>query len=360
VVTPVSRNSGACDWFGPSHPAGNRIKINPFRSIRPMSIKAETSVKIESGGLGLRKKSVFARVPATLCLMVWVGLGVTPLLAGSAPADQTSSTGSTNPSENTRYGLFGLLDHRSDYGQGVFPEPFLVDDSDLEVNEARLDWLRTGVASSHSDFFTAEVEKGFGLLTLELEVHFERNALGGNVVEGFDNIDLGARYPLAQYVSPDGFIDTTVGVGFEVGIPPNSSISRNGEWVPKIFDDLRLGDHFTLQSIFGYSTLSGGGEDGDLQNFEYGFVLGYTIPHDELPIPGVESLIPVVEFSGATQLNHEDHGANSVLANIAFRANLKPIGGIQPRLGWGFVFPITKDARADTHWGVFTSLVFEY
>src|ERR1700756_3544451 len=32
----------------------------------------------------------------------------------------------SNPSANTRYGLFGLLDHRSSYGEGVFPEPFLV------------------------------------------------------------------------------------------------------------------------------------------------------------------------------------------------------------------------------------------
>jgi len=298
--------------------------------------------------------------PVTLCLLLWVASGVTLVRAGSATTDQTSSTAIANPSENTRYGLFGLLDHRSGYGQGVFPEPFLVDDSDLEVNEARLDWFHTGVANFHSDLVTAEVEKGFGLLTLEVEVPFERAAIGGNVVEGFDNIDLGARYPLAQYVSQDGFIDTTVGVAIEVGVPPNSSISRNGEWVPKVFDDLKLGDHFTLQSIFGYSTLSGGGVNGGLQNFEYGFVLGYTIPHDELPIPGVESLIPVVEFSGATQLNHEDHGANSILANIAFRANLKTVAGIQPRLGLGFVFPVTKDAREDTHWGVYTSLVFEY
>ena len=321
---------------------------------------APTPVEIDFRGLGLRKNRVLTRVPATLCLLLWVASGAPSVHAASAPAEQTSAGAIANPSENTRYGLFGLLDHRSAYGQGVFPEPFLVDDSDLEVNEARLDWFHSGVANAHSDVITGEVEKGFGLMTLEVEVPYEREAVGGNVIEGFDNIDLGARYPLAQYVSPDGFIDTTVGAGIEVGIPPNSSISRNGEWVPKIFDDLKLGDHFTLQSIFGYSVLSGGGEDGGLQNFEYGFVLGYTIPHDELPIPGVQDLIPVVEFSGATQLNHEDHGANSVLANVAFRANLKTIKGIQPRLGLGFVFPITNDARQDTHWGVYTSLVFEY
>ena len=306
------------------------------------------------------RQYVFARMPATLCLLLSLACGVTSSFAGSPTTDQLSSGTIVKPSENTRYGLFGLLDHRSEYGQGVFPEPFLVDDSDLEVNEARLDWFHSGAANSHSDQVTAEVEKGFGLVTLELEVPFERSGVGGNVVEGFDNIDLGARSPVAQYVSPDGFIDTSVGVGIEVGIPPNSSISRNGEWVPKVFDDLRLGDHFTLQSIFGYSTLSGGGVDGGLQNFEYGFVLGYTIPHDELPIPGVQQLIPVVEFSGATQLNHEDHGVNSVLANVAFRANLNTVAGIQPRLGWGFVFPVTNDARKETHWGVYTSLVFEY
>lgn len=56
----------------------------------------------------------------------------------TAPVSSASQTG-------TRYGLFNGLNHRSDYGQGVFPEPFLVDDSDLEQNEARLDWLHTGI-----------------------------------------------------------------------------------------------------------------------------------------------------------------------------------------------------------------------
>ena len=278
--------------------------------------------------------------------------------AGSTSTDQTPSASDSSPS--TRYGLFGLLDHRSSYGQGVFPEPFLVDDSDLEVNEARLDWFHSGVANSHTDVITAEVEKGFGLLTLEVEVPYERTATGGDVVEGMDNIDWGARYPIAQYVSSDGSIDTTFGVAFEAGVPTNSTLSKNAEWVPKLFNDLRIGDHFTLQSIFGYSTLSGGGQDGGLQNFECGFVLGYTIPHNELPIPGVEQLIPVVEIDGATQLNHADHGQSNVLADIGFRANMKTIGGFQPRPGLVFVFPLTEAARADLHWGVFASLVFEY
>ena len=49
--------------------------------------------------------------------------------ASSARADESSAS---------RYGLFDGLDHRSIYGQGYFPEPFMVDDSDLEPNEARV------------------------------------------------------------------------------------------------------------------------------------------------------------------------------------------------------------------------------
>ena len=47
---------------------------------------------------------------------------------------------------NTRYGWFNGLDHRSSYGQGVYPEPFLVDDSDLETGELRLDARRVAEA----------------------------------------------------------------------------------------------------------------------------------------------------------------------------------------------------------------------
>jgi len=277
-----------------------------------------------------------------------------------APASAVMESSAATPPASTRYGLFNWLDHRSSYGEGVFPEPFLVDDSDLEVNEARLDWLHTSGKDQHSDLVTAEVEKGFGLLTLELEIPYQRDVSAGSVSEGFANIDVGARHPIYQFVSGNGSVDTTFGVGFEAGIPVNSSVSKNAEVVPKIFDDLKLGDHFTLQSVFGYSTLFGGGADRTLQTFEYGFVFGYTIQHDELPLPGVLQLIPVLELSGETELNKADRGHNRLIGDLGFRANLKTIGGVQPRLGLAFVFPIDSGGRQDVHWGVTTSLVFEY
>ncbi len=260
---------------------------------------------------------------------------------------------------DTRFGLFDWLDHRSSYGQGVFPEPFLVDDSDLETGELRLDWLHTAIGSAHSDVTTAEIEYGFGLLTLELEVPYERDAADGKISEGMANIDVGARYPLYQFVSREGLADSTFGAAVEVGIPTTSAVSHNTEFVPKLFDDLKIGD-FTLQSIFGYSMLFGPGTDGGINTFEYGFTFGFTISSRTLPLPGVDKLIPVFELTGQTQLNQADAGQNSLIGDAGLRVNLKTIGRIQPRPGVVFVFPMDNNARQDAHWGMMASLVFEF
>jgi len=285
----------------------------------------------------------------------------TPRLLADDAATQTPAVAAS--SADTRYGLFNWLDHRSAYGEGVYPEPFLVDDSDLEVNEARLDWLHTQ-ASTHErdDMVTAEVEKGFGLLTLEIEVPYEvdYDTAANKTTDGFDNIDLGARYPIYQFVSDAKFVDSTFGAALEVGVPTRSSLSKDTEVVPKIFDDLRLGTHFTLQSIAGLSMLYGSDADNGLKTFEYGLVFGYTIPRKELELPDVLQLIPVFELIGATETDHAVPGHNSLTGNAGFRVNLKTIGSVQPRLGAGYVFPIDNGAREDMHWGVITSLVFEY
>src|SRR5260370_36081631 len=65
-----------------------------------------------------------------------------------ARATAATDSGAT---PDTRYGLFNGLDHRSWYNQGNFPEPFLVDDSGLEINKTRLDWLHTVANGQQSD-----------------------------------------------------------------------------------------------------------------------------------------------------------------------------------------------------------------
>ena len=298
------------------------------------------------------------------CTAFRIWLFITTILATFSLARGGESglvSGSTSSQPESRYGLFDLLDHRSAYGEGVFPEPFLVDDSNLETDEARVDWFHTkGIIHQYSDQVSAEVEKGFGPVTLELEVPFERHTSSGQTLEGIGNIDLGARCPIYQFVSGNGLIDTTFGAAIEVGIPTNSSVSKNTELVPKIFNDLKIGKHFTVQTILGYSMLYGSGNDGGLQTFEYGFVFGYTITRQQLALPGLMQLIPVFELSGETMLNKETPGHNNLVGDIGIRCDLKPIGPIQPKPGIVFVFPIDNGARETMHWGIIASLVFEY
>lgn len=291
-------------------------------------------------------------------------MSVIALVQTMALADDQTTSGlnDTNSSivPDTRYGLFNGLDHRSWYGDGDFPEPFLVDDSGLEINEARLDWLHTSAGSQHNDIVTVEVEKGFGNVTLEIEVPYERDASSDGTARGIGNIDLGVRHPFYQCVSSTGCFDTTFGGAIEVGIPASSAISVNPEFVPKIFNDTKIGDHFTMQSILGYSTLAGGGAEGGLETFEYGFTFGYFIDHKQMPLPGVQRFIPMFELVGETSLNKDQPGQNSLLGNACFRLNLNPIRGVQPRLGMGYVFPLNNNARTDVHGGIVISLVFEY
>src|SRR5271166_2077165 len=100
-------------------------------------------------------------LPGLLCVAV---TATTSVRAGSMAGDQEAPASAVMESSveaspaSTRYGLFNWLDHRNSYGEGVFPEPFLVDDSDLEVNEARLDWLHTSGNDQHSDLVRPEVE----------------------------------------------------------------------------------------------------------------------------------------------------------------------------------------------------------
>jgi hypothetical protein len=304
------------------------------------------------------RAATFARHLAPALALALCAVAAPTTHAGDAALSLSTPATTASAPVSTRYGLFDLLDHRSSYGQGVYPEPFLIDDSDLEENEFRLDWFHAKAGASRTDLSTAEVEKGFGVLTLEIEVPYERDTTPDGISQGMDNVDLGARLPIFQYVAADNSWDTTFGVGIEIGIPTQSTVSKNAEFVPKFFNDTRFGDHVTVQSIFGYSTLTGPGDDGGLQTFEYGFLAGFTIHHKELPIPGVESIIPLFEVSGEKEVNHDR--SNSVLGNAGIRINLKSIGPIQPRLGVGWVFPMTQDARQDVHAGIYTSLVFEY
>lgn len=284
-------------------------------------------------------------------------------MRATAVADNDDEVAATNSlgGPDARFGPFDWLDHRSAYYQDFFPTPLLMDDTGLEQDgEFELNALHTAANGQRSTTVTAEFERSFWLLTLDLDVPYERDSGADEVSEGIGDIDLGARCPLYQFVSVDGFFDTTLGVAMEIGVPASSAISMNAEFDPMIFNDLKIGEHFSLQSFFGYSTVTGGGDDGGLQTFEYGFDFAYAVSHKELPLPGVRQFTLMFELNGETELNRSDSGQNSLLGSIGFRLDLKAVGELQPGLGLGFVFPIDSGGNAEVHWGIAASVTMEF
>ncbi len=293
-------------------------------------------------------------------MTVAIFFGVFSAIEVAHAAGTDAVTTNSTDAADTRYGLFNSLDHRSLYTQEVFPEPFLVDDMGLEDNELEFTWLHTKGSGQQNDTGTVEFQKGIGLLTLELQVPYERNVDPDQTTHGIGNIEMGARYPLYQFVSSDRLVDSTFGVALSGGLPADSTVSRNAELVPEIFNCLKLGGHFTVQTVLGYSTLLGNGDDGGAQTFEYGFSFAYAIAHGDLPLPGVQQFIPMFEISGERGLNKDEAGQDTVLGDVGFRLQFKPVGELQPGLGLAYVFPIDSGARAELHWGFVVSLIFDF
>jgi hypothetical protein len=299
------------------------------------------------------------RQPFGICGIIFSVLFIN-IVAKADDDDRVLNTTNSPAFTGPHYGFLNWLDPRSAYEQEFFPQPLLVDDTGLEDTELEFGYLHTKANDQHSDTVTAGGQTSFGLLTLEVDVPYEREADADDSSKGIGNINLEARYPLYQFVSANGFFDTTLGAAMEVGIPVNSAVSKNTELDPEIFNDLKLGKYFSIQTILGYDTLFGGGDEGGLQTFEYGIAFGYAIPHHAFPLPGVEQLTPLFELSGETGLNEDESGQNSLLGSAGFRLDLKPIGWLQPSLGIGYVFPIDSGAREEVHWGIATSLELEF
>ena len=278
-----------------------------------------------------------------------------------------AARGQISETLSSRY-MLNLLDHRSRYGEYWFPEPLRGPEMDVD-RELRIDWFHSEKKGLQQDQVKAEVEYNINLLTLELEIPYERfsessfDPLTGRghrqTADGVDSIELSARHPVYQYVSADGFFDYTLAAAFEIAIPSGSKISKDTELVPQLFQLVRLGEHFSLQASVGYSALIGP-RDGGASALEYNVVLGYNIEHEDLPLPGILRAIPIFELNGEWGLSREGAGQNALFGTAGVRLNFRPIGQAQPRIGIGYVFPIDRGARDELRWGIVTSLVFEF
>jgi len=276
----------------------------------------------------------------------------------------------TDSPSSDRYGPFNLLDHRSIYGAYWFPEPLRADEADVD-NEIRADWTHDENHGHQVDELKFEIEKSLGLFTFEIAPTWssDRTATFNSAThktertheEGFGNVELGARVPFYQYVSPTRFFDTTFVFGTELAIPTQTEVSKDWELVPKLFNLTRLGDHFAIKSGLGNSLLIGPVDHG-LSTLEYNITFAYELPQDQLPLPGVVTTWPIFELNGEYTFNHEDAGHNQLFATVGFRFNFDTLKGLplQPRLGIGYTFPLDKGARDEFRWGLVTSLIFEY
>jgi hypothetical protein len=276
------------------------------------------------------------------------------------------SAASDDAFASNRY-MLGLLDHRSIYGKFWFPEPLLNPEMDVD-REIRLDYFhaeRRGLVAHELNF---ELEYSFGLLTLEAEVPYvnEREIAIDDATglparersEGIGNVELAARHPVFQYVSPYEQFDYTIALALEVALPTRTRISKDSELVPQIFQLLRVGEHLSAQASVGYSFVVGP-EEGGAQTLEYGLTLGYSLERDRLNWPGINRLTPLVELSGERGMNRGENGHNVLFGVVGARVDFNAIGGAQPRIGFGYVFPIDQGAREEMDWGIITSLVLE-
>ena len=266
-----------------------------------------------------------------------------------------------NTITNGRYGLFNWLDHRSAYTQEVFPEPFLIDDIALEDNELELDWSHLKGRGKQTDIGSVEYQKGFGLLTVEAEMSYQGIvSTAHGTIEGLGPLELGARYPLAQYVSAHRMFDITVGPGLESEIPLQLRVSRNASLEPLGFAALRLAQRFTAEVSAGYEVLFGSGGDGGERSYEFGLSCAYAIPLQQWHLPAVEQVLPMIELSNELGLNKDEEGKNDFEGDAGFRVQLKRMGEMQANLGCVFVLPLDTVARDELHWGVIASLILDF
>jgi hypothetical protein len=280
---------------------------------------------------------------------------------GSSAMPTPASLATPSDLVGTRFGPFGLFDTRSQYGTGFFPEPFLVDEGDLD-REFVVSSIHEEGANSLSSSVTAEVEWSFHLLTVEVEAPYEHDITydptGRTNAEGVGSPSVSFRHPIWQYVSPSETVDNTLVLACETAFPTNSEESHSTEIVPGFFDLLRIGDHFGFQANLGLSTLYGGDENHD-HTVEYSGDFSWIIDDSEISLPKeILGIVPMIELAGERHVNHGDH-SDELSGVAAVRFNLANIGQALPRLGVGYIFPIDKQAREEFHWGVTVSLVFD-
>lgn len=300
------------------------------------------------------------------------GLIILPSLARAAAATPLYPSLSLQPQRvltaqatdpSTRYGL-GLLDSRSIYGQGWFPDSFRQHSLDAG-NGLGFDYFHGEGHHKQVDELTTDIEwNPVGQLTLGLEGGWssQRATVVGvrERAEAWDTVKIKAHHPIFQYVSPDGTFDYVLVAKLALGLPLTEDLRHDPyEINPLLGQMFKLGDRFSIQTWTGVNFLVGPRGGGEHQ-FHYGVIFGYRIEHDDLPLPGVETIIPVLELDGSATLGGESRGSHQLFAVVGLRAYFDAIGPVAPALGIGYMIPLDQGARADLSGAIITSISFGF
>ena len=262
--------------------------------------------------------------------------------------------------------LFGTLNYRSEYLRRLFSEPFRVEDTAID-NELRFDWEHDQAKGSVGNTESAEIQKSFNIFTFEIQANYSATT-GGIAADsddtaaagrsaGFGNVELAARLPLYQYLSKTASIDNSVGFNLETAIPTNTYVSKNAGISPGLFDDLAIGEHFSVQSLFAFTHTFGDTQTGRA-SFQYELAFGYAIEDEDFKIPLID--VTPDPQRGTRRQHGSTAGHNALTGTASRRAEFKTVGIVQPSFGVGYIFPIDGGGRDELGWGIITSATFEF
>jgi hypothetical protein len=282
--------------------------------------------------------------------------------------DDKPPSAATTANQNAGRYFFGLLDHRSSYGKDFFPDPFLGPEFDAE-KQLDFDYLHAEKKGIRDD----EIDAGFqwniiGQLTISGEFGWdsehqqnlhggaEGENLDGGSESGLENVDLAVYHPIFQYVSGNGQFDYSAVVRLDVGIPTRGSPSSQDVLLtPYIGQLLRLGDHVSIEGWAGTQiTIAPHPAD----EFIYGASFGYTLFHNQFPVPGTEKFVPMFELDGQKPMSGV--ARESLFGVAGFEVAFKSIGEAQPQIEIGYEFPIDQGAREQTRWGIVVQMFLEF
>lgn len=276
------------------------------------------------------------------------------------------TTTQASNAQSGRY-FFGLLDSRSSYGKGFFPELYLGPEFDVET-QVEVDYVHGEKRNTQDNEVDGEFDwNPGGELTVAGEIGWDSehavNPQGGDGDDveqenaaGFEDADLAVYHPIFQYVSGDNVFDYTAVARLDVGIPTHTPASGNDmQLTPYIGQLLRIGEHVSVEGWAGSQFTLGPHQTNELI---YGASVGYQIFHKQLPLPLTDELIPLFELDGQSPFS--SHGQDALFGVAGVDWNLKATGPVQSTISIGYQFPIDQGARNEFDWGIIAQVFFDF